>query len=141
MQLALDQDRQRLKLLRHEYSRLARSLSECEAKLRSYDEELDICLAADKDDLARDLIRRKLAGERQVQALHNQSETVAAQTEVLERQIEEQDEQLTGMKQKLELLASSPEPSVSGSYCHGDAIRNEEVEIALLREKERRANA
>ena len=139
MQLALDQDRQRLKLLRHEYSQLMRNLSEGEAMLKTFDEELDTCLAANKDDLARDLIRRKLANERQAQAIHNQSETVATQIEALERQIEEQDQQLTGMKQKLELLASSTERWVDGNYCHSDAIRNEEIEIALLREKERRA--
>ena len=141
MQLALDQDRQRLKLLRHEYSQLARSLSDGEAMLKTYDEELDTCLAADKDDLARDLIRRKLANERHAQALHSQSEAVAAQIEALERQIEEQDQQLGNMKQKLELLANSPERPAGGPFCHGDAIRNEEIEIALLREKERRARA
>ena len=141
MQLALDQDRQRLKLLRHEYSQLVRTLSEGEAMLKTFDEELDTCLAADEDDLARDLVRRKLANERQAQALHNQSETVATQIEMLEHQIEEQDQQLTGMKQKLELLASSTERPVDGNYCYSDGIRNEEVEIALLREKERRAKA
>ena len=124
MQLALDQDRQRLKLLRHEYSQLMRTLSEGEALLETFDEELDTCLAADKDDLARDLIRRKLANERQTQALHKQSETVATQIQALEHQIEEQDQQLTGMKQKLELLANSPERFVDGYYCYSYALLN-----------------
>ena len=67
MQLALDQNQQRLKLLQHEAEQLAKAAVELTASLEGYDEELDICLAANKDDLARDLLRRKLAADRQLQ--------------------------------------------------------------------------
>jgi len=45
------------------------------------------------------------------------------------------------MKQKLELLVSSNEDPLGATPGLGDAIRSEEVEIALLREKERRAKS
>jgi hypothetical protein len=45
------------------------------------------------------------------------------------------------MKQKLELLVSDDEGFSKGEFNHADTIRNEEIEIALLREKERRAKA
>jgi hypothetical protein len=45
------------------------------------------------------------------------------------------------MKQKLELLVSDEDRLVGNNFDHADAIRSEEVEIALLREKERRAKA
>jgi hypothetical protein len=45
------------------------------------------------------------------------------------------------MKQKLELLVSEDEHFVTGSFKHVDTIRSEEVEIALLREKERRVKS
>ena len=141
MQLALDQDQQRLKLLQHEATQMEKSINDTDSNLQTFDEELDICLAAKKDDLARDLIRRKLAAEKHAQALRTQAESIAAQIEALTRQLDEQEQQLVSMKQKLELLVSEEERLVPGSVGHGDSIRSEEVEIALLREKERRAKA
>jgi hypothetical protein len=59
----------------------------------------------------------------------------------LAAEIEEQSQQLTSMKQKLELLVSADTELAGGDFSHVDAIRNEEIEIALLREKERRAKS
>ena len=141
MQLALDQDRQRLKLLQHESTQLDKSISEADTSLRQFDEELDICLAAKKDDLARDLIRRKLAAEKHSQNLRNQAASIDGQIETLSRQLDDQEQQLVSMKQKLELLVTNGEQHSASSVIHGNSIRREEIEIALLREKERRAKA
>ena len=139
MQLSLDQDRQGQRLLQHEAAQLARTLTNLEASIAALDEELDICLTNDKDDLARDLVRRKLGAEKQIQAAGEQSVRVELQQQALARQIDEQDQQLDSMKQKLELLVSCNEDSVAAVLGQADAIRSEEVEIALLREKQRRA--
>ena len=139
MQLALDQDRQRVKLLQHEAAQLTKAIADGERALQAFDEELDICLAAKKDDLARDLVRRKLATAHQLQSLNQRTETVATQVEALEHQIEEQAQQLAGMQQKLELLVQDEDRSASGQFVPGESIRAEEIEIALLREKQRRA--
>jgi len=141
MQFALDQDRQRLKLLQHEITQVDKANTDAAASLKNFDEELDICLAAKKDDLARDLIRRKLAVEKQLQASQQQSVSIELLRQALEAQIDEQNQQLTSMKQKLELLVSADEHFVTGNFNHADPIRSEEVEIALLREKQRRANS
>ncbi len=140
MQFALDQDQQRLKLFQHEAEQLAKTALELAASLECYDEELDICLAANKDDLARDLVRRKLAVDRQLQAVKNQSASIEAQQQRLASEIDEQREQLTSMKQKLELLVSEDNP-LAREFSHADTIRNEEIEIALLREKQRRVKS
>lgn len=141
MQFALDQDRQRLKLLQHEADQLARETSTVVENLRAFDEELDTCLAAKKDDLARDLVRRKLAADKQLQALKHQSASVEAQQRQRAAEIEEQSQQLTSMKQKLELLVSEDAAAAGGEFANADSIRNEEIEIALLREKQRRAES
>ena len=140
MQFALDQDRQRHKLLQHEAEQLDKAAAVAQANLADYDEELDICLAAKKDDLARDLVRRKLASEKRLQALRQQSDSIAAQSATLEKQIDEQAQQLTSMQQKLELLVGE-EQRLGLDGAPADAIRNEEVEIALLREKQRRTRS
>ena len=141
MQLALDQDRQGQRLLQHEAAQLAKAVSSKTASIAALDEELDICLAAKKDDLARDLVRRKLGAEKQLRAAGEQSVRVELQQQALARQIDEQGQQLDSMKQKLELLVSSNNDPIGAAPVQGDAIRSEEVEIALLREKERRAKS
>jgi len=139
MQFALEQDQQRLQLLQHEATQVDKACAAAATNLKSFDEELDICLAAKKDDLARDLIRRKLSHEKQMQALQQQSTSIDVQRQHLAKQIDEQNQQLTSMKQKLELLVSDDDRFAGDGFSHADAIRSEEVEIALLREKERRA--
>jgi phage shock protein A len=141
MQLALDQDRQGQRLLQHEAAQLAKAISSKTASLTALDEELDICLAAKKDELARDLVRRKLGAEKQLQAAGEQSARVELQQQALARQIDEQSQQFDSMKQKLELLVSCNDDPFGAAPVQGDAIRSEEVEIALLREKERRARS
>jgi len=137
MQLALDQDEQRLNLLQHENEQLNKAGIVTHNALQAFDEELDICLAAEKEDLARDLIRRKLASEKQQLSIKQQSEIIESQMKRLDKQINEQRQQLTSMKQKLELLVDDENCGVS-EFNHADNIRTEEIEIALLREKELR---
>ena len=141
MQLALDQDRQRLALLEHETAQLQETGAALEQAMRAYDEELDICLAAKKDDLARDLLRRKLGDEKRLASTRQQAQTIELQCGRLQKQVEEQAQQLVSMKQKLELLVSDNNGQGSNLHHAGDSIRNEEVEIALLREKQRRVKA
>ena len=140
MQLALEQDRQRLQLIAHECGQLEQRCNTLGAQIDGFDEELDICLAEQQDDLARDLVRRKLAADRQIQADGERSAMLLAQREALSKQVDEQDQQLAAMQQKLELLASNDPARPATAFCD-DAIRSEEVEIALLREKQRRAQS
>ncbi len=141
MQLALEQNQQGLRLLEHEATHLANTLDKLQTSITALDEELDICLANDKDDLARDLVRRKLVTEKQRQAASEQSASIEMQQQTLQRQVDEQSQQLDSMKQKLELLVSNDDASFDTTAGHGDTIRSEEVEIALLREKERRVQS
>jgi len=141
MQFALDHDRQRRQLLQHEIDQLGKQITAIDERMPALDEELDICLAAQQDELARDLIRRKLAAAKQRQRAHARSTALELQRLALTRQIDEQAEQLTGMQQKLELLVNSADPSAPVSGPGEDVIRSEEIEIALLREKQRRAQS
>jgi phage shock protein A len=141
MQFALDQDQQRKQLLQHEADQLDKAVVGIGDKLQALDEELDICIAADKDDLARDLVHRKLAAEKQLQATSDRSTAIDLQGQTLTRQIDEQTQQLTSMKQKLELLVKVDDMTVDANFASAEVIRNEEIEIALLREKQKRTQS
>jgi phage shock protein A len=141
MQFALDQDQQRQQLLQHESGQLDEAVTRLGQQLQALDEELDICLAAEKDDLARDLVRRKLAAEKNLQAMHDHHAMIKSQQQALLRQIDEQHQQVASMKQKLELLVNSDDGAIDSVFSAGDGIRDEEIEIALLREKQRRTTS
>jgi phage shock protein A len=141
MRFALEQNRQRHKLLQHEAEQLDKASAETAASIEGFDQELDICLAAKKDDLARDLVRRKLAAGKHLQALRQQAETISAQRDELDGELEEQVQMLDSMQQKLDLLATRETPAGGTAFESSPTIRNEEIEIALLREKQRRAEA
>ena len=141
MQIALDQDLQRQQLLQHEAEQIDKRCTSLADKLQALDEELDLCLAADQEDLARDLVRRKLSIDAQRQAASDQLDALASQRQMLAQQVDEQTRQLASMKQKLELLVSPEDAFQAASYQASNTIRDEEVEIALLREKQRRAQS
>jgi phage shock protein A len=139
MQIDLQQSEQRLALLQHESEVLSTLATEANAKLGAFDEELDICFTAKKEDLARDLIKRKLEVTRQLQSSEKQNVALKSSIQNLELSIEENHEQLENMVQKLELLVSDS-VSVHGHQASvSPGVRSEEIEIEFLREKQKRA--
>jgi phage shock protein A len=138
MEFDLQQDEQALALLQHESEQLVVSIDETKAKIDAFDEELDLCFTAKKDDLARDLIRRKLEAETFLQDNEKRLNGINVSTEKLQQRIKQHRHQLDNMQQKLALLV---EENTVGGYAEkpGVNIRTEDIEIAYLREKQKRA--
>jgi len=141
MQIELQQNEQRLALMQHESEQLSDQATDGKNKIAAFDEELDICFAAKKDDLARDLIKRKLETTRQVESAEKQVATIRSSTQKLESDIEEYRDQLENMNQKLELLVTDINSHSSPGHLSvaGTGVRVEDIEIAFLREKQNRS--
>jgi len=141
MRIDLQQSEQRLALLQHESESLSNMANDAKTRLGSFDEELDICFAAKKEDLARDLIKRKLETTHQLQSSEKQNEVLRSSIQNLELSIEENREQLENMIQKLDLLVTDMDSGATHGHFSNTsvAVRNEEIEIAFLREKQKRA--
>ena len=141
MQIDLQQSEQRLALLQHENETLSNLVTDANAKLSTFDEELDICFAAKKEDLARDLIKRKLEVERQLQSSEKQQVALQSSIQNIESSIEENREALESMSQKLDLLVTEiDDESIHGQqFGISPGVRSEEIEIAFLREKQKRS--
>jgi phage shock protein A len=136
-------DRRRLAGLAEGRRALDARLAELEAQLAGVAEELDICFAAGKDDLARALIKRRLEGARLRDFLRAKRADLERQTAGLESRIGEHVARLEAMRQKAELLASrdpSEMPDVPWST-PDYRVRDEDVEVAFLRERQRRTVA
>jgi len=141
MQIELQQNEQRLALLQHEAEQLSNLATDSKDKIATFDEELDICFTAKKEDLARDLIRRKLETNHQLDSTEKQISTIQSSTKKLESCIEEYREQLENMNQKLELLVTDidNQPLHNHLSAVGAGVRAEDIEIAFLREKQKRS--
>jgi len=143
MHIELQQSEQRLALLQHESEALSNMVIEANAKLGAFDKELDICFAAKKEELARDLIKRKLEVTGQLQSSEKQKAALQSSIQNLEMNIGENHDQLENMVQKLDLLVTESDAGSIHNYhsAVSPGIRSEEIEIAFLREKQKRASS
>ena len=143
MEFELQQEQQALALLEHESQQLATLQTDLESSLAGFDEELDICFKAGKEDLARDLIRRKLETESAYTGIGRKFGRVNEDIQRLQKRIVDHQQQLDNMKQKLELMVSDNQSDTTAYSAapYGIKVRTEDIEIAFLREKQRRAKS
>ncbi len=140
MEEELARDERRLKLLEHESRQLTSRQNDLEQSLRDIEEQLDICLAADNDDLARVLVKRKLEAQRLLKFLSRKRTSLAEAMADLKQRLNENKVRLDSVRQKAELLEEE-EPARAGDdwgapdFAVGDA----DVEVALMREKQKRS--
>ena len=127
---------QRVRLLEHGVSELDRRRQSIEQSTAGIDGELDLCLAQGEDALARSLVRRKLEAERALRAVATRHEDDTRQLAEQRALLDEQRRELDVVRQKAELFVGpSREPP---SFASEQPVSNDDVEVALLRERERR---
>jgi phage shock protein A len=140
MEEELARDEQRIKALDHEHGELLARQTGMEQSLAEIREELDVCFASAKDDLARALIRRRLEAQRYLKHLGGKSTTLQDSLAGLRKRLGENRARLESMRQKAELLTDAGTPGQTGeSWLPPDfSVREEEVEVAFLREQQQR---
>ena len=144
MEEDLARSEQRVKWLKHEQENLETRRDDIEQSIEEIDGELDVCFESGKDDLARSLIKRKLEAQRL-------SKTIAAKTNASEKTLaellaglEENRGQLERMRQKAEVLTENSQTAKAanghefGWSGNEYTVGEDEVEVAFLREKQRR---
>lgn len=142
MEQALDGDRRRLAHLGRELDRLGPQEVACSETLGQAASALEDCLAEGREDLARPLIRRRLEGEREQGRLGLRRAELEADSERTRRRIAERESQLADLRARgapyqgsAAELDEDPLPSCVSP------IREEDVEIHLLRAKRQRGGA
>ena len=145
----LAETEQRIKLCAHDQDALTVRRGELESAIDDIESQLDLCFESGKDELARGLIKKKLEAERLLKRLHAKytaNEKYLAEQRVV---LDENRATVEGLRQKAELFAQR-------SPAHGDRssefddiawmarelqVGDDEVEIAFLREKNRRTSS
>ncbi len=133
-------DAQRGALLAKEQELLAARLAEIDRGLGDADDELDVCLHSGTDTLARAVIRRQLEARQLRKGLAARAQGLADDRTALDRRLEENRRRLDAMRQKAAVLAEeAPQTADEDWTSPMPVVRDEDVEVALLREKQRRA--
>jgi phage shock protein A len=144
MEEDLARDGRSMEIQRSELQRIAARDAELERSLAGIEEELDICFEAGKDELGRALIRRRLEGQSYRASLSQRREGLEEKLAGLQKRVRDHGARLEEMRQKAEMLAprEAAEPMVGEAWDTPDLrVRDEDVEVAFLRERQRRARS
>jgi phage shock protein A len=139
MEEELARQRQRQKWLGAEIESAAAKSEGFEALLRDIDTKLDVCFANDNDPLTRRLIRRKLETAQLAEHSEAKRQSLIRQLEERDALVEANTDRLECMRQKAALL--DPDDSAGTGDTRVSGVDDDDVEIALLREKQARAKS
>lgn len=138
---------QRIRAFAHDQEVLASRKTEIDSKLAQMDEELDLCFASQKHELARSLIRKKLEAQRLSHRLGSKHRAAGKFLAEQRAMLGENQATLEGLRQKAELFARrTPRESESGFdditwMARELTVSDDEVEVAYLREKSSRSQS
>ncbi len=144
MEEAIAADERSARALAVEQHQLGLRRAEIARRQREIRDELDTCLAAGEDGLARALLRRRLESERIDLLLEGRERELKGRGEELAGQLDARRRRLEELRAEAEEVGyHEPKPRAAGADArHTDCepIRDVDVEIALLAEKRRRAS-
>jgi phage shock protein A len=147
MEEALAKDQQQVKLLEMNLKQLKSRYDGLAQRLKPVTEELDLCFESGNEDLARALLKRKLESERYRDYLVRRQEEMNEALKVLKKRIDENRMRLESMRQKAELLAGSDREEVQldtwdePDFMRQFSVNEDDIELALLREKQKRTQS
>ncbi len=142
MEEVLQQDGQRAAALDAERLRLANRRSDEQDTVADLAGKLTLCLDAGKEDLARDLMRRRLESERLVRFLGEQIAALDNDLEALNARLTTNRSRYESIRAEAALMARDLDdnPAPAPGACSRTGVSDTDVEVALLHEKQRRAS-
>jgi len=137
MQDNINQHVQQLKRLNYEAQKISGNEVDIQHSIKQLDEELDICLASEKQDLARIVIRKKLLAQRILQNNTGKQKMLKKKISNSEKHLSDKQNSLLSMQQKSDVLIQCNEDvydfSSAGTSLQDLNIKDEDIEVALLR--------
>ncbi|NEV60683.1 PspA/IM30 family protein [Thiorhodococcus minor] len=145
MEQTLERDRRALARQERERARLGDQKAALESTLRQTAEALEDCLAAGQEDLARPVVRRRLETERRVGQLQQRLRELEVDCEARRQRLAEQESRLADLRARAALYQEMVEPEEEVYRetwpASSDAVRDADVEVALLQAKRQRGAA
>lgn len=147
MEAALEEDERARRRLDRQHSQGLARQAELARSAENATQELDVCLEAGNEKLARTLVRRRLEAERLHAAVGRRLDELAEALAGLDARLDENRARLEAMRQKAELLADEAPgerddaPWSEREFERSLHVGDDEVEIAFLKELKRRARS
>jgi len=138
MEEALEEDRRHSLALARRREALAAALAERGHTVQNLLAETALCLDAGQDGLARGAVKRRLEAERALQALGRQRAALDTEWAEGQARIAENQRRLEAIRQQAEALALLGHTGADDWRGDGP-VDDDEVEVALLREKQNRS--
>jgi phage shock protein A len=122
--------------LEHEHGVLDERQRKTERALAELTEQLDVCFANSNEELARKVLKRRLETERLERHVRERRAALDQELAAKRAALDERREQLDVLRQKAELLTAT---AGGDDWPKADlAVGDAEVEVALLRERQKR---
>lgn len=146
MEEVLAAEERQLRALHLERNQLASIAMDARAQAQRLEDELSLCLAADKDDLARGVIRRQLEAEQRHQQRARRAEAVEQRVIELDRRVVDHRQRLAALRleaNSAEAAAATATPEAASPHPQTPhaPVSDEAVELALLRAKTQRSES
>jgi phage shock protein A len=139
MEEALARDEQQARRLEYEQQQQESRLAEAERTRREIDGQLDLCFESDREDLARTLIRRRLEAEQLQRLAADRQADLSRTLAGLRNRLAANRQRLADVRRRAELVTEDPGGDCDDRWAASSvSVRDEEVEVAFLREKSRR---
>jgi phage shock protein A len=140
MEVAADLEEKQLRLCEVEQELLGKKAQQLSETLAELDGKLALCFQADKDELARSVVKRKLECQQAFTHATDTATALAEKAKHLAKQLGEHQAQLAEMKQKAEVFAREPGNTANAGCATWDnpaAVREEDIDVAFLCEKQK----
>ena len=137
---------QRLRSATNEQAELHACKDELAKTLKDIEEQIDLCFVSQKPELARNFVRRKLETERHAEYLARREAAAKKHLSEQRATLEQHRMTLDGLRQKAEIFSRrsrTPTSSAQAQEPFGvhHAVSDDEVEVAFLREQNKRRTA
>jgi phage shock protein A len=134
---------QRIRIATNEQAETRARKEQLALSLNDIEEQLDLCFTSEKPELARNLVRRKLETQRHAHYLAGREAAAGKHLDEQRAMLDEHRITLDGLRQKAEIFTRrSREPANGGEVAEAFgrelAVGDDEVEVAFLREQNKR---
>lgn len=148
MDEALAQSAHQLAALERELQQAQRRRELLATRIRTVSEELELCFGANQAQLLRPLMRRKLEAERLAAQVQESVRQLESEHERRQVQLSTQQQQLAELRAQVLLIdehavtcAVASGAAATGGLAESSGVSETDVDLALLREQQRRASA
>lgn len=143
MEKSLEKDARKLSELEQEQSGNIERLRATEQNLHKIEEELNLCFEQNNESLARKLVKQKLETQRFSQLISQRHKQLELAIQNINSVLANNNDELSLIKQKLTIFTQSNNQSMPRQHFPGNDIfiNDDEVEIAFIKEKQRRVTS